>query len=517
MATGDAVERELRQKLLSKRRRPALEEEEETEEGEVRQSAPTPAPAPAPALALAPGRPRANSVDGAAERRPKRSKWDNSSDEEEGGGDGGGGPSTSPTPPVGPPSRSPSPGRTTDDTPGGDGSSQGLGLVGSTPPGPNGVTAIEAPSTAAAGAAAEDQHNPLWFGCRSVNHFQWLDRLQEGTFGVVYKAKNKKTGELVALKKVKMTDKTSRDDGFPITALRETNVLLALQHPNIVAVREMVVGKEMDKVFMVMELFENDLKMVIDLQKKRNRDAIVQRLGDRQSAELVLGEDTHVFTAAQSKCLMQQLLRAMDYMHRCWYIHRDLKTSNILYKSGQGRLAVCDFGLARKYGDPIVAPYTFNVVTLWYRPPELLMGKKMYNTSLDMWSVGCIFAEILRGEPLFDGTSEINQLKKIFSVLGAPTAEQWPEYDSLPHAKTFTWKGMKPKLRDLFRHDKPGKFISDNSSTLSEAGFDLLSRLLAMDPARRLTAAEALRHPYFSEAPHPIPPSQMPSYPSGGP
>jgi tRNA A-37 threonylcarbamoyl transferase component Bud32 len=188
-------------------------------------------------------------------------------------------------------------------------------------------------------------HNPLYHGCRSVDEYIRLNFIDQGTYGVVFRARCKKTGRIYALKQVKI-GKESAKVGFPITALRETNILLALKHPNIVRVREMVVGASIDKVYMVMDFGGMDLKACMDHAKKP-------------------------FSTSEVKQLMLQFLSAVDHMHEKWYIHRDLKTSNLLYQNGV--LCICDFGLARKYGSPI-APYTFEVVTLWYRPTELLLG-----------------------------------------------------------------------------------------------------------------------------------------------
>lgn len=211
---------------------------------------------------------------------------------------------------------------------------------------------------------------------------------------------------------------------------------------------------------------------------------------------------------------MYQLLDAMEYMHRCWYIHRDLKTSNILYNT-QGKLSVCDFGLARKYGDPI-KPYSPSntIVTLWYRSPELLLGTKCYDASLDVWSIGCIFAEILTGDTIFEGSGELDQLQKIFSILGRPTTEKWPGYQDLAHAKELKWKGdMKPRLATYFPRAK-NSFTQGNS--LSDAGYDLISRMLQMDPTQRISASEALNHPYFRESPVAVSERQMPIFGEGG-
>jgi cell division cycle 2-like protein len=214
-------------------------------------------------------------------------------------------------------------------------------------------------------------HNPIFDGCRSVEHYQRLNFIDQGTYGMVFRAKDIQTNEIFALKQVKLTPAETSKVGFPITALREINILLALQHPNIVRVKEMVVGSSIDKIYMVMEYCENDLKMCMKTSKQS-------------------------FSISEIKTLMIQLLSAVEHMHSQWYIHRDLKSSNLLY-SNKGVLMVCDFGLARKYGEPI-APYTHEVVTLWYRAPELLLGSRTYSTPIDMWSVGCIFAEMILGE-----------------------------------------------------------------------------------------------------------------------
>lgn len=182
--------------------------------------------------------------------------------------------------------------------------------------------------------------------CRSVEHYEKLNRISEGTYGVVYRARDRETGGICALKKVKLEKER---DGFPLTSVREINVLLSLAHPNIVNVSEVVVGSSLDAVFMVMEYADHDLKSVMDRRMKQ------------------------AFSTAEVKCLMAQLLAGVAYLHENWVLHRDLKTSNILY-TNTGVLKICDFGLARQYGSPL-KPYTHLVVTLWYRAPELLLGE----------------------------------------------------------------------------------------------------------------------------------------------
>lgn len=241
----------------------------------------------------------------------------------------------------------------------------------------------------------DDKGNPLpnYYpgiqGCRSVEEFQCLNRIEEGTYGVVYRAKDKRTNEIVALKRLKME---KEKEGFPITSLREINTLLKGQHPNIVTVREIVVGSNMDKIFIVMDYVEHDLKSLMETMKAKKQS----------------------FFPGEVKCLTQQLLRAVGHLHDNWILHRDLKTSNLLL-SHKGILKVGDFGLAREYGSPL-KKYTSLVVTLWYRAPELLLCSPEYSTPIDIWSVGCIFAEFLQMNPLFPGKTEVDELNKIFKV-----------------------------------------------------------------------------------------------------
>uniref|UniRef100_A0A3B5KXF9 Cyclin dependent kinase 11B n=1 Tax=Xiphophorus couchianus TaxID=32473 RepID=A0A3B5KXF9_9TELE len=287
---------------------------------------------------------------------------------------------------------------------------------------------------------------PALQGCRSVEEFQCLNRIEEGTYGVVYRAKDKKTDEIVALKRLKME---KEKEGFPITSLREINTILKAQHPNIVTVREIVVGSNMDKIYIVMNYVEHDLKSLMETMKQP-------------------------FLPGEIKTLMLQLLRGVRHLHDNWILHRDLKTSNLLL-SHKGILKIGDFGLAREYGSPL-KQYTPVVVTLWYRSPELLLGAKEYSTAVDMWSVGCIFGELLTQKPLFPGKSEIDQINKIYKV----NAIIWPS---------------NLMLRGL-RTDCP------------------FSRFLTYCPGKRISADEALKHEYLRETPLPIDPSMFPTWPA---
>ncbi|XP_061592627.1 cyclin-dependent kinase 11B isoform X3 [Cololabis saira] len=314
---------------------------------------------------------------------------------------------------------------------------------------------------------------PALQGCRSVEEFQCLNRIEEGTYGVVYRAKDKKTDEIVALKRLKME---KEKEGFPITSLREINTILKAQHPNIVTVREIVVGSNMDKIYIVMNYVEHDLKSLMETMKQP-------------------------FLPGEVKTLMIQLLRGVRHLHDNWILHRDLKTSNLLL-SHKGILKIGDFGLAREYGSPL-KPYTPVVVTLWYRSPELLLGAKEYSTAVDMWSVGCIFGELLTQKPLFPGKSEIDQINKIFKDLGSPSEKIWPGYNELPAVKKMTFTEYPyNNLRKRF------------GALLSDQGFDLMNKFLTYCPSKRILSDEGLKHEYFRETPLPIEPSMFPTWPA---
>ncbi|KAG0201568.1 hypothetical protein BGX28_005658 [Mortierella sp. GBA30] len=320
----------------------------------------------------------------------------------------------------------------------------------------------------------EAPQHPVLTGCRSVENYEKLNRISEGTYGVVYRARDRLTGDIVALKKLKLDQEKN---GFPITSLREVYTLLLAKHPHIVNVREIVVGDTLTQIFIVMDFIEHDLK------------------------ELMSGMRAP-FLQSEVKTLMLQLLSATELLHENWILHRDLKTSNLLLNN-KGEIKVADFGLARRYGEP-QGVMTQPVVTLWYRAPELLLGSKHYTTAIDMWSIGCIFAEFVNNEPLLPGRSEAEQLEKIFKLLGMPTDKIWPGYSKLPlasHVPNFV---------------QPYNLLRTRLPYLTENGLDLMSKMLTYDPVKRITAEDALKHPYFSEAPPPKHPSMFPTWPSKG-
>jgi len=290
-----------------------------------------------------------------------------------------------------------------------------------------------------------------------MERYQKMEKVGEGTYGVVHKAHDRVTGEVVALKKIRLE---AEDEGIPSTAIREISLLKELQHPNIVRLYDVVHTER--KLTLVFEFLDQDLKKYLDVC-----DA---------------GLDPPIL-----KSFLYQLLRGVAYCHHHRVLHRDLKPPNLLINR-EGQLKLADFGLARAFGIP-VRSYTHEVVTLWYRAPDVLLGSRRYGTPVDIWSVGCIFAEMAGGRPLIAGTSEGDQLEKIFRLLGTPSATDYPGLAELPEYRPGRLPSYPP----------PPRGIAGLVPRLDATGTDLLERMLRYDPARRITASDALRHPFFRE------------------
>ncbi|KAE8338345.1 hypothetical protein BDV24DRAFT_138244 [Aspergillus arachidicola] len=317
-----------------------------------------------------------------------------------------------------------------------------------------------------------------WGPSRHVDNFERLNHIEEGSYGWVSRAKDITTGEIVALKKLKMDNSP---DGFPVTGLREIQTLLEARHPNIVFLREIVIGTKMDDVFLVMDFLEHDLKTLLDDMREP-------------------------FLPSEIKTLLSQVLSGLDFLHSQWIMHRDLKTSNLLMNN-RGEIKIADFGMARYYGDP-PPKLTQLVVTLWYRSPELLLGAEKYGTEIDMWSIGCIFGELLTKEPLLQGKNEVDQVSKIFALTGPPTPQTWPGFRSLPNAKSLRLPQTSAPSGN------PPLLPRSKFPFLTNAGLQLLSSLLALNPSSRPTTQECLSHPYFREDPRPKPKEMFPTFPS---
>lgn len=219
----------------------------------------------------------------------------------------------------------------------------------------------------------------------------------------------------------------------------------------------------------------------------------------------LLTEMDHPFSPSETKTLMLQLCSAVEYLHSNWVIHRDLKTSNLLLNN-HGEIKVADFGMARYTANP-PPKLTQLVVTLWYRAPELLLGAEEYGFEIDVWSVGCIFAELVTREPVFQGKNEVSQLSEIFSLLGTPSAKTWPGFKSLPNANA-----LKPLLSTDGRSQS--KLNSTKVPHLTKAGLGLLAHMLSLNPDGRPTASDILSHPYFQEDPRPKAKEMFPTFPS---
>lgn len=281
-----------------------------------------------------------------------------------------------------------------------------------------------------------------------------LEKIGEGTYGVVYKARNKKTGKFVALKKIRLE---SEEEGVPSTAIREISLLKELQHPNIVTLEEIL--HQDSKLYLVFEFMQMDLKKYTDTVKGDVDPMLV-------------------------KSYTYQILQGIVFCHARRVLHRDLKPQNLLIDLN-GAIKLADFGLGRAFGIPVRA-YTHEVVTLWYRAPEVLLGSQRYSCPVDVWSIACIFAEMVNKRPLFHGDSEIDQLFRIFRILGTPDDSVWPGVSQLPDFKPSfpRWNG------------KPLKQVCPK---LSQEGCDLLLEMLVYNPGKRMSAKTALKHPYFDD------------------
>jgi len=284
-----------------------------------------------------------------------------------------------------------------------------------------------------------------------MEQYERLEKVGEGTYGVVYKAQDA-SGEIYALKTIRLE---SEDEGIPSTAIREISLLKELQHPNIVKLCDVVHTER--KLTLVFEFLDQDLKKLLDMCDG--------------------GLD-----AATTKSFLYQLLRGIAYCHQHRVLHRDLKPQNLLINR-EGALKLADFGLARAFGIP-VRSYTHEVVTLWYRAPDVLMGSRKYSTPVDIWSVGCIFSEMVNGRPLFPGKDDTDQLQKIFKICGTPSEQTWPTITELPD-----WKPDFPVFEP-----QPWSTIVPN---LDPQGVDLMAQMLQHEPDKRVAGRAAMEHPYF--------------------
>ncbi|KAL4068600.1 kinase-like domain-containing protein [Scleroderma yunnanense] len=325
-------------------------------------------------------------------------------------------------------------------------------------------------------------------GCGQQSDYDATTKLGEGTFGEVHKAIQKATRRTVALKRILMHNEK---EGMPITALREIKILKAMHHPCIVEILDMFVVRSKGKdsplsVYMVFPYMDHDLAGLLE--------------NERVS-----------LSPSQIKLYMKQLLEGTEYMHRNHILHRDMKAANLLIDNS-GSLRIADFGLARAYDPAIVhgvrdhngkeKKYTNCVVTRWYRPPELLLGARQYGGEVDMWGIGCVLGEMFMRRPILPGTSDIDQLDKIWQLCGTPNQHTWPNFDALPGCE-----GVK-------RFPNYSKKLRTAYESIGAETCDLMDKLLTCNPRERITASAALDHEYFWTDPLPADPKSLPTYES---
>mmetsp|Transcript_10611 Transcript_10611/g.24144 ORF Transcript_10611/g.24144 Transcript_10611/m.24144 type:complete len:315 (-) Transcript_10611:213-1157(-) len=281
--------------------------------------------------------------------------------------------------------------------------------------------------------------------------------LGEGTYGKVYMARNTSNGDIVAMKQMKID---AQEEGVPSTAIREIALLKELNHPNVVKLLD--VFCKPGKMVLVFEYAENDLKKYMKALNNRLPPATIKNFAF-------------------------QLCTGIAICHSNRIIHRDIKPQNLLI-DGRMCLKLADFGLARAFTVPL-PKYTHEVITVWYRPPEILLGAEKYSIPVDLWSIGCVLAEMATGGPLFAGDSEIDTIFKIFQKLGTPNEAHWPGIKELPYFKP-TFPAWKPKGWAAIRN---------TLAQVGTEGVDLLEKMMRYDPSKRISATAAREHAYFAD------------------
>ncbi|WFD42953.1 [pyruvate dehydrogenase (acetyl-transferring)] kinase [Malassezia psittaci] len=330
-----------------------------------------------------------------------------------------------------------------------------------------------------------------------LTRYRVLGFLSSGTYGRVYKAQevrplteSHREPGVYAIKKFKpdREGNSALFTGISQSAIREIVINRELRHENVVKMREVML--EDNAIFLVYEFIEHDFLQMIHHHLTISRTPIS-------------------YTVIRS--LLWQVLKGVQYLHESWIMHRDLKPANILI-TRYGVVKIADLGLARVYREPLVPLYTSDlvVVTIWYRAPELLLGARHYTPAIDLWAVGCVWGELIALRPMFKGEEirtgskvkgsplQTNQLSKIVDILGTPTEERWPSIDILPeYAAWLATRRETSTPKTLYQ------WYTSRTGTM--AGYDLLDKLLQFDPTRRLTAQQALQHPWFKEEPLPTP------------
>ncbi|KAK4257217.1 hypothetical protein QN277_006833 [Acacia crassicarpa] len=300
--------------------------------------------------------------------------------------------------------------------------------------------------------------------------FEKLEKVGQGTYSSVFRAKELETGKIVALKKVRFDIFEPESVRF---MAREIMILRRLDHPNIIKLEGLITSKLSSSIYLVFEYMEHDITGLLSSPNIK-------------------------FSESQIKCYMKQLLSGLDHCHSRGVMHRDIKGSNLLVNN-EGILKVADFGLAKFSVSGNKQPLTSRVVTLWYRPPELLLGSTDYGPSVDLWSVGCVFAELLFRKPILQGRTEVEQLHKIFKLCGSPPDEYWKK-TKLPHATLF-----KPQ-------QTYNSCLQETLKDFHITTVNLLQTLLSIESYKRGTASSALSSEYFKTKPYACDSSSLPVY-----
>ncbi|CDY13111.1 BnaA09g17060D [Brassica napus] len=306
---------------------------------------------------------------------------------------------------------------------------------------------------------------------RRASTFEKLEKIGQGTYSSVYKARDLINNKIVALKRVRFDLSDLESVKF---MAREIIVMRRLDHPNVLKLEGLITASVSSSLYLVFEYMDHDLVGLASIPGIK-------------------------FSEPQVKCYMKQLLSGLHHCHSRGVLHRDIKGSNLLIDSN-GVLKIADFGLATFFDPENRIPLTSRVVTLWYRPPELLLGACHYGVGVDLWSTGCILGELYSGKPILPGKTEVEQLHKIFKLCGSPTEDYWRKL-KLPPSTAF-----RPAL-------PYGRRVADMFKNLPTNVLSLLEALLSIDPDRRGSAARALESEYFRTEPFACHPSSLPKYP----
>ncbi|CAH8256789.1 unnamed protein product [Arabidopsis lyrata] len=306
---------------------------------------------------------------------------------------------------------------------------------------------------------------------RKADTFEKIDKIGQGTYSNVYKAKDMLTGKIVALKKVRFDNLEPESVKF---MAREILVLRRLDHPNVVKLEGLVTSRMSCSLYLVFQYMDHDLAGLA-------------------SSPVVK------FSEPEVKCLMRQLISGLEHCHSRGVLHRDIKGSNLLIDDG-GVLKIADFGLATIFDPNHKRPMTSRVVTLWYRAPELLLGATDYGVGIDLWSAGCILAELLAGRPIMPGRTEVEQLHKIYKLCGSPSEDYWKKGKFTHGAIYKPREPYKRSIRETFKDFPP-------------SSLPLIDALLSIEPEDRQTASAALKSEFFTSEPYACEPADLPKYP----